>query len=312
VDALTGAFGEYTYSRPNVKGYNDITFIAGLRADYHQQFKGFISPRLNFKYNFNEGDVIRFAAGRGVRVANPIAENIAFLATNRAIVTDNILKPEDAWNFGVNYVKTLKINEKQEVRWSVDVYRTQFSNQIVADIESDFKKAQFYNLDGKSYSNVFLTMLNAEILRGLDVKLSYKYNDVKSTYKGRLDEVPLVAKHRGLISVSYKTLNKKWLLNWTTQLVGQQRLADRSYVPFQFGHNHTGVSPTYTLSHASINFILKTIEIYGGAENLFDFTQHRAIIAWQDPLSEYFDATQVYAPMMGRRIYTGIRLRLGK
>ena len=312
VDALTGAFGEYTYNRPTLEGYNDWTVIASLRTDYHNRFGAFITPRLNIKYNFNEGDVIRFVGGRGVRIANPIAENIAFLATNRSIDIASDLKPEDAWNIGLNFVKTLKIKDERELRLNLDIYRTQFTNQIITDLESDYTKAQFYNLAGQSYSNVFLAMLNAEILRGLNVKLAYKINDVKTTYKGKLEAVPLVAKQRGLVSVDYKTGDKNWLFNWTTQFVGQQRLADRSQTPPQYLHHFLPYSPTYTVSNASINRFFKTFEIYGGAENLFDFTQPNPIIAASDPTSIYFDATQVYAPMMGRRIYAGLRWWINK
>jgi outer membrane receptor for ferrienterochelin and colicins len=311
-DALTGAFGEYTYNRPTLEGYNDWTVIASLRTDYHNRFGAFVTPRLNIKYNFNEGDVIRFVAGRGVRVANPIAENVAFLATNRSIDVASDLKPEDAWNVGLNFVKTLKINGEREFRLNLDAYRTQFTNQIITDLESDYRKAQFYNLTGQSYSNVFLAMLNAEILRGLNVKLAYKINDVKTTYNGQLEAVPLVAKHRGLASVDYKTGDKKWLFNWTTQFVGQQRLADRSATPPQYLHHFDAYSPTYTVSNASINRFFKTFELYGGVENMFNFTQHNPIIAANDPTSLYFDATQVYAPMMGRRIYAGLRWWIDK
>ncbi len=303
-----GTYGEYTYNRPTLKGYNDITFIAGLRADYHNQVGYFMTPRLNFKYNFNENEVIRLAAGRGVRVANPIAENVAFLATNRQIVVADNLKAEDAWNFGFNYVKTFKVNNL-EWRVSADAYHTRFVNQIVTDLESDYQKAQFYNLDGKSFSNTFLVMLNAEILRGVDIKLSYKLNDVKTTYAGKLDRVPLVSRHRGLATVDYKTADKKWMFNFTTQIVGQQRLADRSYVPHDYFHDHTykSFSPTYALINASANRFFKTFEVYGGVENIANYTQHNAIIAAHEPSSIYFDATQVYAPMMGRRIYAGLR-----
>ena len=311
-DALTGAFGEYTYNRPTLEGYNDWTVIASLRTDYHNRFGAFVTPRLNIKYNFNEGDVIRFVAGRGVRVANPIAENVAFLATNRSIDVAADLKPEDAWNMGLNFVKTLKINGERELRFNLDAYRTQFTNQIVTDLESDYQKAQFYNLSGKSYSNVFLAMLNAEILRGLNLKLAYKINDVKTTYNGQLEAVPLVAKHRGLASMDYKTGDKKWLFNWTTQFVGQQRLADRSGTPPQYLHHFVPYSPTYTVSNASINRFFKTFELYGGVENMFNFTQHNPIIAANDPTSIYFDATQIYAPMMGRRIYAGLRWWIDK
>ncbi len=311
-EGVTGAYSEYVYSRPNLKGYNDIVIVAGLRGDYHNKYGFVATPRFNFKYNFNEGDVVRLTAGRGWRVANPIAENVSFLATNRQIIVSDDLKPEDAWNFGINAVKTFRIGEKREARLSFDAYRTQFTNQIIADIETDYNKAQFYNLDGKSYANTFLTMLTAEILRGVDIKLVYKFNDVKTTYKTKLEEVPLVAKHRGLVTLDYRTPNKKWMFNATTQIVGQQRLADRSYVPFAYGHRHEKYSPVYSLTHFSINRFFKAVEIYSGVENLWDYTQHAPIIAWQEPNSEYFDATQVYAPMMGRRIYAGLRFRIGE
>ncbi len=311
-EGVAGAYGEYVYSRPNLEGYNDITFIAGLRGDYHNKYGFVATPRMNFKYNFNEGDVVRLTAGRGWRVANPIAENVAFLATNRQIIVADNLKPEDAWNFGINTVKTFKIFGKRELRMNIDVYRTQFTNQIIADIETDYTKAQFYNLDGQSYANTLLSMVTAEILRGFDIKLAYKFNDVKTTYQGNLQEVPLVAKHRGLATLDYRTPDKKWMFNITHQIVGQQRLADRHYVPSKYGNHHASYSPVYKLTHMSINRFFKTFELYSGVENLFGFTQHEAIIAWQDPDSEYFDATQVYAPMMGRRIYGGLRWRIGK
>jgi outer membrane receptor for ferrienterochelin and colicin len=312
VDALLGAFGEYTYNHPHTNGYNDITFIAGLRTDWHPKFGLFVSPRLNFKYNFNTGDVLRFAAGRGVRVANPIAENVAFLATNRAIVVAPDLKPEDAYNIGVNFVKTFKIFGGREARWSFDAYRTQFINQVIADIETDYQKAQFYNLNGKSYANTFLTMLNLPILNRFDLKLAYKFNDVKATYNNSLLEVPLVAKNRILFGIDYKTPNKKWLFNWTTQLIGQQRMANRNYIPANLGVHAMAYSPTYTLTHTSVNFFWKNMEFYAGSENLFGYTQHQPIMVWQDPTNIYFDATQIYAPMMGRRIYGGLRLRIGQ
>jgi outer membrane receptor for ferrienterochelin and colicins len=302
-----GAFGEYVYNRPNMKGYNDITIVAGLRADYHNIAGFFVTPRLNLKYNFNEGDVVRFVAGRGVRMASPIAENVSYLATNREIVLPPNLKPEDAWNFGLNFVKTITIKEKREARLSLDLYRTEFVNQIIVDAETNFEKVQFYNLTGKSYSNTLLAMITAEVLKGLNVKVAYKFNDVQTTFNNKIQQVPLVAKHRGLLSVDYKTTSKKWLFNYTMSRIGQQRLADRSYTPPQYLHHFVSYSPSFYLINGSINRFFKSFEIYGGVENLADYTQHNPIIAYDNPTSIYFDATQVYAPMMGRRMYVGLR-----
>ena len=239
-------------------------------------------------------------------MANPIAENIAFLATNRTVSIDKNLRPEDAWNFGLNYAHTFKIREL-EWQFNADVYHTRFINQVVADIESEDGKALFYNLNGTSRASGFLVMLNGEILRGLDLKLVYKLNDVRTTYEGELRQVPLVAKHRGLATLDYKTPNKKWSFNTTLQWVGAQRLADRSQVPHPFIHEFKPFSPSFYLLNASVNRFWKRFEWYGGVENITNYVQHKPIIAYQAPDSPYFDATQIYAPMMGRRIYTGIR-----
>jgi outer membrane receptor for ferrienterochelin and colicin len=155
-------------------------------------------------------------------------------------------------------------------------------------------------------------MLNLPILNGFDIKLAYKFNDVKATYNNSLLEVPLVAKHRSLFGIDYKTPNKKWLFNWTTQFIGQQRMANRNYLPANVGVHAMAYAPTHTLTHTSVNFFWKNMEIYTGVENLFGYTQHQPIMVWQDPTSIYFDATQIYAPMMGRRLYGGVRFRIGQ
>jgi hypothetical protein len=83
-------------------------------------------------------------------------------------------------------------------------------------------------------------------------------------------------------------------------------------VPANLGVHAMAYAPKYTLTHTSVNFFWKNMEIYTGAENLFGYTQHQPIMVWQDPTSVYFDATQLYAPMMGRRIYGGLRFRIGQ
>ena len=47
-----------------------------------------------------------------------------------------------------------------------------------------------------------------------------------------------------------------------------------------------------------------------GGENLTNRTQPFPIVDWQQPNSEHFDATRVYAPVIGTRVYLGIRYSL--
>ena len=49
-----------------------------------------------------------------------------------------------------------------------------------------------------------------------------------------------------------------------------------------------------------------------GAENILDYKQHAAIIDPANPFGEYFNATEVYAPVSGIKPYIGLRWKLNK
>jgi outer membrane receptor for ferrienterochelin and colicins len=309
-EMTTGLFSEYTYNHEKIgEGYSDWTIIGGLRLDNHNQYGLFVSPRLNIKYNFSENQVLRFVLGRGYRVANPIVENIAYLASNRIFDIAPNLKPEDAINTGINYTHSFTL-WKKEAKISIDLYHTQFLNQVVIDPQNDPTKLSIYNLIGKSYSNSALFSLEYEPINGLDLKLVYKYNDVQSSYQGQLEQQPLLPRDRVLVNVHYQTPNKKWAANTTLQWIGQQRL-----IWYDVGfHDHgqaqtaqSNQSPAYYLLNLQITRKFEKWEAYLGCENLSNYFQHHSILSANDTGSKYFDASQVYAPLMGRRIYVGLR-----
>lgn len=47
--------------------------------------------------------------------------------------------------------------------------------------------------------------------------------------------------------------------------------------------------------------------MYLGGENLTNFTQHNPIVSPESPFSPAFDATDVWGPVMGIRVYAGFR-----
>ena len=70
-------------------------------------------------------------------------------------------------------------------------------------------------------------------------------------------------------------------------------------------------SPHYTLSNLQVSKTWnKIFDVYVGGKNLFGFRQDRAIIDAENPFSNYFDASMVWAPIFGRNIYAGIRWRI--
>jgi hypothetical protein len=321
-ESIVGVFGEYSYVHPeSPTSKRGFGVIAGLRADYHNLFGLFVVPRVSAKYNFNENTVVRFNAGRGVRTARILAENISVLTSSRAIEMTETLLPEDAWNTGFNFTTNLLVFAK-ELSISADAYTTQFTNQVVMDRDTDENKVLFYNLNGRSFSNNFLVSAIYGIYHRTELKLAYKFNDVRVTYNGNLDEMPLVAKHRGLATLSYTTKDKSWKFHTTVQVVGPQRLPRMTHEGHSLeGHgslapyHKTGITPTFATLNGQITKIYKKWEFYLGGENLTNYMQHSAIIGASDPFDANpgipaFDASQVFAPIMGAMIYGGFRFTL--
>jgi outer membrane receptor protein involved in Fe transport len=285
--------------------------VAGLRADFHNLAGTIITPRLNVRYRFENPDLtLRAAIGRGYRMSNIFADNISLFASNRILEVDGPLKIEDAWNTGLNGIYKFKVFGR-EGSVNVDLYRTWFNNQVILDLDSEPSKIMVYNLDGRSYSNSLMTMFQYEVLKGLEVKLAYKTNDVRTTYRNAgLRALPLIPRQRGLVALSYETPNEKWRINASSQIVGPQRLADLpANLPQEYhAHQIHGETPVYALVNAQLTRVIaKHFEVYAGGENLTNYRQDHAILAYDDPFGQFFDATRIYAPMMGRRIYIGLR-----
>ena len=317
-EAVPGTMLEYTFSRPNLKlEIPDIVIVVGARADWNSRFDRLLfTPRASAKYNFSQNSIVRLSAGRGFRSPNLMAENISLLASNRNFDFATGLGLEEAWNYGLNFTQNFKV-ARRAASFSIDLYRTDFVQQILVDVEQPpqiigqdtIMSVFFYNLKGKSFSNSLLATLQYNLLPGLDIKLAYKWNDVQATFAdGVLKKIPLVAKHRGLVTLDYTTPNKKWMFNTRVQLVGPQRLPDNSKIPHGYTHDFPEISPTYAIWNAQITRSFgKKFELYIGGENLNGFQQHNAIIAANEPDSPFFNGSQIWAPLMGQVAYLGLR-----
>ena len=308
-EAVPGAMVEYTYSRPNLAmEMPDLVVVLGARTDWNSRFGWLFTPRLSAKYNFTKNSVARLSAGRGYRSPHLVAENISLLASNRTLRFAPDLGIEAAWNYGLNLTQRFKV-ARRDASFSVDLYRTDFTRQVVVDVEQSATQVFFYNLTGKSFSNSLLAMLQYNLLPGLDMKLAYKWNDVRLTYAdGALRAQPLVARHRGLATLDYTTPNKRWMFNTAVQIVGPQRLPDNRQVPHEYTHDFPAISPTYATWNLQITRHLgKKFDLYLGGENLGNYQQHQAIIAADQPTSPYFNGSQIWGPTMGTVGYLGLR-----
>ncbi|MBK9733053.1 MAG: TonB-dependent receptor [Chitinophagaceae bacterium] len=302
VESVPGAFFEYTYD--NLK---KLSVIAGVRTDWHNEFGFLATGRLHAKYKLGPTSTLRASIGNGFRVANIFAENATYMASSREWVIVDVLKPERAWNYGINFTQQF-FPGTHEGTFSLDLYRTDFTNQVIVDADADPSKIFFYNLSGASYSNSLQADVSYEWFRGFNTRLAFKVYDVAQTYGDELKLVPLVPKQRALLTITYKTPDKHWEFSSTSQWVGVQRLPDTQSNPEMY--QAPDESPSYFRFLGQISYLIKSWEFYVGGENLGNYVQNDRIIAADDPFGPYFDTSIVWGPITGRTIYGGLRFSI--
>lgn len=297
-ERVPGIFGEYTFT-PN----EQWTLLAGLRLDENNVFGTLLTPRLHLRYAPTLLTVLRFSAGRAYHAANILAENPSVLASSRQVVIRGPLAIEEAWNYGVNLTQQFRLNRRFG-SFGVDVYRTDFVNQVVLNREITYRTAVFSNLDGRSFSNAIQLSAEYEAAKNLDVRVSYRYSDVQTTFGDQLLEQPLVARHRALLNLAYE--RGKWSYDATLQVYGSQRLINSA----TSADVRPDRSPSYALVHGQITRKIGKVDWYIGVENLLDFRQNDPLTTPRDPFGAYFDTAYTWGPVMGRTIYTGFRLSI--
>lgn len=300
VEVVPGVFGQYTF-----RYGDDFNATFGMRYDYNSHHeRHLISPRLHARWHMGDQYVLRLSAGRGFRTSNVIAENIGLLASGRDIVfADTKLDMEEAWNGGINLNKHFTISEGHSLTVSIDYFHTSFVNQVVVDLDANTGQAIIGNLAGRSWSNVVQADVNIEPFDGFSVSLAGKINSVFCDYHGVRMRKPYTPFWKGLAVFTYHTRFDKWRFDFTTQLNGPQRL------PLNKGTLQGEASPyIYMLGQITRRF--KQFEVYVGVENITDYVQEIPVIGADNPFSQAFDASVVYAPLMGRLVYVGLRLNV--
>jgi len=297
-----GAYGEYTF-KPSDK----LMLMAGLRYDYNSIYGSLVTPRMHLKYNLSEHLSLRATAGKGYRSPIVLAENNYLLAGNRQLVIDPNLKMEEAWNYGLSAMWDLHWAEKV-IKVNGEWYFTNFNEQVITDLDSDTHKVFFKNLDGKSFSHSAQIELSSEIFKGMSVNVAHRINIVKATIAGELRNKPLTNKSKSLLTLSYQTPLKKWQFDYTTQFNGGGRLPD----PSDSNPLWNKTFDPYTVMNAQITRYFRTWSVYLGSENLTNFTQKNPIIDVANPGSDNFDASMIWGPLHGRKIYLGMRWAINR
>jgi outer membrane receptor for ferrienterochelin and colicins len=314
IESIPGVFSEFTWNRGS-----RLSVVGGIRGDYHNVYGALITPRLHARWSVTDRTSIKISAGTGYRSPNLIMDHVGVLASNRTI---SIEGGEAEWPFGLRMERAttlgIVIGSKfklfyRDAAFTVDVYRTDFQDQIVADWETP-TELRFYNLNGVSWSNSAQAELQWSPVKRLEWRIAYRWLDAQTTYGDRELLRPLVAQHRFFTNVSWETRaseqGAKWVFDVTARWLGRQRLPSTFANPEE--HMLHTWSDAYWIINAQVAYhVNKKLEFYVGGENLGNFMIMNPIIAADQPDSPYFDASLVWGPVFGRMGYVGLRWRIG-
>lgn len=303
IERMPGLFAEYTLSR------GPLTMVGGLRADANSFYGDVVSPRLHLKYDLGPLTNLRLSAGRGFRSTNPFVENASVLASSRRVVVEGSLGMERSWNFGASALHKFKWLDR---KWAigVDVYRTEFQDQLIADLDRSPRTVAFYMLEGSSYATSVLTDVQVELSRDMDLKLAHRWYDVRSTYDGVLRERPFTPQHRGMASLAFTDPKEQWRMDITWNFFGEGRIPYTLANPE--AHRMPLRSPSYSTLSGQLTRILGDWELYLGVENATSTLQRQQIIAPEDPFGPYFDASLIWGPTNKAMVYGGLRFQLDR
>lgn len=302
-EKVAGAYAQYTFN------LNDaFLFMAGIRADHSSEFGTFVTPRAHIKFTPNTFMNFRLSAGKGYRTAYVIDENnYLFSGSRKIVVTTNPLR-EEAWNYGFSGAFKIPLAGKL-LNLNIEYYYTNFSKQAVADMDSDPHAILFYQLKGRSYSQVVQVEASYPFFKGLMLTAAYRYTDARTNYGGHLLERPLTNRYKALLTASYKTPLEIWQFDATLQLNGSGRMPTPYLLPenqLSWEHRYKG----FPQLSAQVTRYFRNWSIYIGGENLTNFKQKNPIVDAAAPWGDRFDPSMVWGPTHGAKAYIGLRFNL--
>ena len=299
-------YAEYTYR------YEErLAVVAGLSGTTIPGYGFYPVPRLTVRYQPFEPLVVRFNGGRGLRLANPVADNIGILSTGKRLVgdlTERVL--EDAWTFGGN--ATLYFGETAYL--SLDYFHTRFNSALLTDREAPYV-ISLYTLDGhRAWSDNFQADFNIEPFDRLTLTITGRYTDARVWQpSGEIRVIPLSSRMKAVLNAQYRIGANRWLIDFTASLNGSARVYDfmkelrddegKLLYP-------EGRTPVYPLLYAQITKRFRGFDIYVGGENLTGSMQMHPIVDAHNPFSGTFDAASVWGPLMGAKFYAGFRVTI--
>jgi len=296
----SGGFGAYI--QDEFVPFEDFEIVIGLRFDrVHSSLMTdwALNPRLAWKWKPVKEVTVRASVGRGFRMPYLFAEDMHLCSSAPLVAVDPGIEPEEAWSFSLGAVLDFGYAEV-----GLNLFRNEIKDKIYfsddpaeVPVGYDF----IYINGGNAFTQGAELTFSTEPFEGFRIKGGAGCTDARFYHKQDPGEersrfIPRVPETSATLSFDFKEPKTGLEFNVGGRWVG------RMYI----GNEVTGDidrTPEYYIVDVRVakNIPKWNLEIFLGADNLFNHTQKKKYTAADD-------AAYMYAPFVGTFLYAGLEL----
>ncbi|REJ80416.1 MAG: TonB-dependent receptor [Bacteroidetes bacterium] len=295
--------------------------LTGYRFDYDKNHGTVHSPRIAYKLTLNKNNILRLSSGTGFRVVNLFTEDHAALTGSREVQIIEDLDPERSLNANLNFVKTIP-GQNLFAGFDASLFYSYYSNKIIADLDSDYDKIIYRNLNGHAVSRGVSFNADFSLLIPIKILLGVTYMDV---FNIELDEHFQEIKERQLFAPEW---SGNFVITYSAPTGLVFDITGKVNGPMRLPVFENDFRPNFSPWFCVANFQLtkktkRNLEIYAGVKNIFDFVPQNPLMRPHDPFDKMindpadnpdnytFETTYNYSALQGIRAFGGIRYRIG-
>lgn len=293
----------------------------GARLDYHPKHQWIFSPSINLKSNWKDDNTLRLSFGKGFRVVNLFTEDHAALTGSREVIIVNALRPEQSYNFNLNW-QTHWHHPAFHTNFESSMFLNYFTNKIIPDYFSNPSQVIYDNLKGFAITRGVTVNTYTTFQIPITFNTSVTWMQAYSKADKSNQRTPIVQTPNLMANtlITYKNALHQWWVDMNLSYTGKM------HMPLVENDPRPATSEPFTLMQIQFSKKYQHLEYSIGVKNVFNFLPILPILRPADPFDKdvqnsfgndrlnppglVFDAAYSYAPMLGRRIYTSVKINL--
>ena len=303
------------------------TLLSGVRYDNNSIYGDIWTPRLNYKWaSKDESSIVRLGFGTGYRVVNVFTEDHAALTGARDVVFTEDILPEKSWNVNINWNQKLYSKYGTIFDLDLSLFKTEFSNRILPDYETNPNQIIYSNLDGKSITQGITLNVNSLSANGLRINLGATFIDSRIIENNETIYPLLTERFSGNYKISYTLYKPKITFDLSGTVIGPMKLPLLGPLD-----KRDPESPVINIMNLQASHSFKKFELYAGVKNILNFkppsnsiarafdpfdtdiefgSNGQVITTPNNPNALSFDPSYVYYSNQGTNGFLGVRYHI--